>query len=70
MWSFRNEQLPGKRGRHFTVDLDAQPASFTDVLRAWQDDAGFRSMFNAQLADTPYSAFRWETPSVTDSTLR
>ncbi len=69
MWSFRCEELRGKRGRHFTVDLDSQPASFADVLRGWQDDTGFRSMFNAQLADTPYSAFRWETPSVTDATV-
>jgi hypothetical protein len=53
----------------FAVDFDSQPASFADVLRAWQEDAGFRSMFNAQLADTPYTAFRWETPPVTDITV-
>jgi hypothetical protein len=69
MWSFHSEELPGKRCMRFAVNLDSQPASFADVLRAWQDDAGFRSMFNAQLADTPYSAFRWETPPVTDTTV-
>ena len=69
MWSFRSEQLPGKRGMRFTVDLDSQPASFADVLRAWQDDTGFRSLFNALLADAPYPAFRWETPPVTDATI-
>ena len=69
MWSFRNEALCGIRGLRFAVDRDAQPASFADVLRAWQDDAGFRSLFNAQLADAPYTAFRWETPPVTDTTI-
>jgi hypothetical protein len=61
MWSFQSEGLPGKRGIRFAVDFDAHPASFADILRAWQHDA--------QLADAPYSAFRWETPPVTDATL-
>ena len=69
MWSFQREKLPGKRGVRFAVNFDAQPASFADILRAWQDDAEFRSLFNAQLADVPYSAFRWETPPVTAATI-
>lgn len=68
MWSFRSEELPGQRGMRFSVNLDSQPASFADVLPAWSDDPGFRSLFNAQLADAPYRAFRWETPPVTDAT--
>jgi hypothetical protein len=54
---------------HFAVDLDSQPVSYADVLRAWSDEAGFRSLFNAQLADAPYAAFRWETPPVTQATI-
>ncbi len=69
MWSFRNEPLRGIRGLRFAVDFNAQPASFADAVRAWQDDTAFRSLFNAQLADAPYIAFRWETPPVTDSTI-
>ena len=69
MWSFRVEQLPYRRGMHFALDLDSKPASFADVLGAWQNDPGFRSLFNAQLADIPYKAFRWETPPVTDTTV-
>jgi hypothetical protein len=69
MWSFRNQALHGTRGMRFAVDFDAQPASFADAVRAWQNDAGFRSLFNAQLADVPYAAFRWETPPVTDTTM-
>jgi hypothetical protein len=68
MWSFRSEPLQGIRGQRFFADLDAQPASFAEILRAWQDDAAFRSSFHAQLADAPYAAFRWETPPVTDTT--
>jgi len=69
MWSFRSELLRGIRGQRFFVDLDARPASFAEILRVWQDDAAFRSSFQAQLADAPYAAFRWETPPVTETTI-
>jgi hypothetical protein len=58
MWSFRTVELHGQRSMHFTVHLDSQPAGFADVLRAWQNDAVFRSHFNAQLADAPYAPYR------------
>jgi hypothetical protein len=51
------------------VEIDSQPASFADILRAWRHDAEFRAEFNARLADAPYPAFRWETPPVTDATV-
>lgn len=69
MWGFRSEKLPDNHGLRFVVDLDARPATFADVLRVWQDDAGFRSLFNSLLADAPYIAFRWETPAVTTATV-
>jgi hypothetical protein len=69
MWTIRSEELSGGRGLRFALDLEARPATFADVLRAWQDDADFRTLFNALLADAPYAAFRWETPAVTAATL-
>lgn len=69
MWSVRIEELADARGLRFAVALDARPATFAEVIRAWQGDAGFRSQFNALLADAPCSAFRWETPPVTTGTL-
>jgi Family of unknown function (DUF6940) len=42
--------------------------SFADVLRRWQDDADFRAMFIGLLSDSPFSAFRWETPPITTAT--
>lgn len=68
MWRFLSEELPGNRGLRFTVEMHSQPASFADVLWGWRDDATFRSLFNTLLADAPYTAFRWETPPVTEST--
>jgi hypothetical protein len=67
MWSSRTNKLTN--GLMFFMDLDGKPASFADVLRGWQSDAGFRSMYNDLLAGSPYSAFRWETPPATSATL-
>jgi hypothetical protein len=69
MWTVRSEELPGACGLRFNIAHDSQPASFSQVIHAWQNDAGFRSKFNAVLADAPYAAFRWETPSVTPDTI-
>ena len=69
MWNFRQEELPGRRGLRFAVDCGATPATFAEVLRGWEGDPAFRSLHNAVLADAPFSAFRWETPPVTDATI-
>jgi hypothetical protein len=69
LWTARSEELNDARGARFALALDSRPATFADVLSGWQGDAGFRSLFNALLADTPYVAFRWETPPVTAATV-
>jgi hypothetical protein len=68
MWTVCSEELGEASGLRMVFALDARPATFADVFRAWRDDAGFRSLFNASLADTPFAAFRWETPAVTAAT--
>jgi hypothetical protein len=67
MWNTRSEELPGTQGLRFSISYNSRPATFAEVIHAWQDDAGFRVLFNALLADAPYSAYRWETPAVTVS---
>jgi hypothetical protein len=68
MWIARSEKLTKTSGLQFTVERDARPATFAEVIRGWCDDRAFRSLFNDLLADVPYSAFRWETPPVTAGT--
>src|SRR4051812_12837412 len=69
MWTARSEELAGPRGLRFTVIHDSRPATFAEVVRGWQGDAAFRSLFNSLLADASYTAFRWETPVVTAATM-
>jgi hypothetical protein len=60
--------LAGVRGLRITFAVDSRPATFAEVITAWQGDAAFRSQFNALLAGSLYRAFRWETPAVTAAT--
>src|SRR5438067_8115149 len=68
MWISRSEPLANGRVIRIAVNLGSSPVSYADVLCRWQDDADFRSMFNGLLADSPFSAFRWETPPITTAT--
>ena len=56
-------------GLRFALDLDSRPATLAEVLRGWLDDEKFRSLFNSLLADAPFSAFHWETPAATTTTV-
>jgi hypothetical protein len=65
MWTSRSEPMAAGRILRFAIDLDSSPVSYAEVLRRWQQDADFRSLFIALLTDAPFAAFRWETPPLT-----
>jgi hypothetical protein len=70
MWFTRSEELDTDRGSRFTIDLDSRPATFAEVLRGWVEDEEFRAIFSDLLANSRFSAFRWEAPPVTAATAR
>jgi hypothetical protein len=70
MWSAQSTKLPDACGSRFTVSFGARLATAAEVIQAWQDDAGFRSQFNAWLAESPFTAFRWETPALTAAAMK
>ena len=65
MWTARREQLENGRLIRIKIDQGSTPVSYAETLRLWQVDADFRAFFMALLADSPFSAFRWETPPIT-----
>lgn len=69
MWTTRSEQQAEGRVLKIAIDLDSSPVSYAEVLRRWQHDSDFRSLFIGLLWDSPFSAFRWETPPVTTETV-
>jgi hypothetical protein len=68
VWTFSREELDCDRALRFFVSRGGKPASVADVIAAWQTDEAFCALFNATLAEAPFSAFRWETPGVTAAT--
>lgn len=69
MWTSRIESLSNGRLLRVIIDYGSAPVSYAEVLQRWQQDADFRTMFLALLADAPFSAFRWETPPITAETV-
>lgn len=43
--------------------------TWQQVLEGWAERADFRDAFNQLLAESPFPAFRWETPGITSSQL-
>jgi hypothetical protein len=65
MWTAKTEPLSNGRVIRFELAREGQRAEYADVITAWQHDAAFRTWFNQLLADSTFTAFRWETPPLT-----
>ena len=63
-------QIVSDRTHKYVVTRAGRPVRFCDVVAWWQSDSRFRDFFNSLLAASTFSAFRWETPPVTRSTIK
>jgi hypothetical protein len=68
MWTVHTEKLFSDRVLKTTIYHNSSPVPYAEVLRLWQSDPHFRSFFSTLLAESPFSCFRWETPSLTTTT--
>ena len=62
-------QLDKGRVLRFRLLRGDEPLSWFDVMDLWQNDPSFRRFYVAVLADAPFPAYFWETPSVTRTTV-
>lgn len=69
MWESRVETLDAGRVRRIGILSSGRRLSYRDVLRHWQHDAGFREYFGSLLAESPFPAFFWETPAVSEASV-
>jgi hypothetical protein len=56
--------------RKVSIMREGEPLAYGQVLRLWRDDADFRAFFIAMLVETPYTAYRWETPALSTASVR
>ena len=68
-WLIESRPLEGQEGHLYTLTRGQVPVTFEEVLELWRLKPAFRRVFSTALAESPYPAFRWETPPVTSANL-
>jgi hypothetical protein len=68
MWATRVGVLSDGRVRRVAVLRDGAAISYAEVVEQWRTSRSFRAFFGALLANSPYEAYYWETPPVTQAT--
>lgn len=66
MWQLQTQSLD--HGLHFSLMRDGESLPYAEVIDLWCEDETFRTFFIGLLADSPFGAFRWETPPITSET--
>jgi hypothetical protein len=67
MFETRQERV-SDRVQIYVLMRNGQELSFADVIELWQSDEAFRTHFLMLLCESPFDAYRWETPAVTRDT--
>lgn len=70
MWTSQTEQLANGHGLKITLASGGVALPYAEALQRWQSDPTFRTFFIQLLANSPYTAFRWETPPLTTATAK
>ena len=68
MLASRSEQLPNGRVIKFAIENHSSPVSYADAIHQLRNDPDFRAFFIGLLKNSPFPAFRWETPPITTAT--
>ena len=53
------------RVHHYRLLKNDKPVKYQTVLELWKNNAVFSAWYSATLAQSPFQAFRWETPVLT-----
>ena len=69
MWNSNIEKINEGRILKYQVYENQNLLTYAEVLKRWQQNADFRTYFNALLKDAPFAGFFWETPPITKSTI-
>jgi hypothetical protein len=59
----------GSAHHHYQIIQAKQPVAFRQVLDLWQTSEPFRCFFIQLLTESPFRAYRWETPALSWATL-
>ena len=68
MYQTKIQSLSDGQVQRFVISHGAKTLTYKKVIDLWQDNPKFRSYFIRLLADSPFAAYRWETPCITKAT--
>ncbi len=69
MFDAEIENIEHNRVTKYQLKRHNTPLTYSEVLGLWQSDADFRNFYTHLLADSPFEAYLWETPPLTQSTM-
>ena len=69
MWKYLIENLKSEPNQKISLLFNNQRLTYSEVIELWQDNNAFRTFFISLLAEAPFSAYFWETPPITLSTV-
>jgi hypothetical protein len=68
MWDCKYQLINNGGTEWYSPQRDRVAVRYREAVQLWQDDEGFRAFFISLLANSKFSAYRWETPAITDAT--
>ena len=64
MFEVATEIIEPERVTRYRITDDGRMLMYSEVLNLWAEDVEFRASFTSVLAESEFSAFRWETPAL------
>lgn len=69
MWKTQREVIDSDSIHRISIFCNDEQLTYSEVIQLWQRNRNFREEFISLLADTPMTAYFWETPPVSKSTI-
>ena len=69
MWQIQREFIKGDRIQRTIILNNDERVTYQEVIELWQNDRSFREFCISALANTPMTAYFWETPPISKSTV-
>ena len=69
MYAAQRTTLADGHGLHLTWQAEGRSISFGQAIDLWHKDGAFRTLFIEELSACAFSAYRWETPPISEATL-
>ena len=69
MWQSKREAIDNNRLNKISIFREDKQITYQEAIELWQHNENFREFFISLLADTSMSAYFWETPPVSQSSV-